>query len=65
MAPNGWPGKTAKNGQKQAIWWIHQFNCVFQDKRCAIFVLTTLQEMTNSLNIRWPLSTQRIRVELK
>ena len=22
--------KTAKNGQKQAIWWIHQFNCVFQ-----------------------------------
>ena len=29
-APNGWPGKTAKNGQKQAIWWIHQFSCVFE-----------------------------------
>ena len=23
-------GKTAKNGQKQAIWWIHQFNCIFE-----------------------------------
>ena len=22
-----------KKGQKQAIWWIHQFNCVFEVQR--------------------------------
>ena len=29
-APNGWPGKRVKYGQEQAIWWIHQCNCVFE-----------------------------------